>query len=100
MIEQIKKDREDGFKGALHINHDNNWLESVNGSWVDGHYFSICVSATCDADRRRLIRLPELEEYVLEAHELLKEVLAGACVNYAYIAPRNIERIKKLVGEA
>lgn len=35
-----------------------------------------------------------------EARELLKIVLAGECVNMCYVAPRHIERIKKLVGEA
>lgn len=72
MIEQIKKDREDGFKGALHIDHDDNWLEGVNGAYVDGHYFSICVASTRDADRRRLIRLPELEEAYIAAIEALE----------------------------
>lgn len=35
----------------------------------------------------------------VEALDLLKIVLAGECVNYCYITPRHIERIKKLVGE-
>src|SRR5690606_24603981 len=85
----IKKDRDEGFKGALHIDHDDNWLEGVNGAYVDGHYFSICVSATGDADRRRLIRLPELEEAYIAAIEAEEDRLN----RQYYIGPLTMQKV-------
>lgn len=100
MIEQIKKDREDGFKGALHIDHDDNWLEGVNGAVVDGHYFSICVSSTRDADRRRLIRLPELEEAYIAAIEALKSAHGFVLISDHATSSRVLAEVEAVLANA
>lgn len=40
----------------------DDWLQHENGPCVGGQYFSICVSATSEADRHLLMAAPELLE--------------------------------------
>lgn len=61
---------------------DRDWLQSEHGPIVDGRYFSICVSATSEADRALILAAPEL----LEALCLYR----AACGNTAASADRKL----------
>ena len=57
---------------------EDDWLQSAKGPCVDGRYFSVCVSATSEADRNLLIAAPEMLamlEQVAEGHALHSDIL-------------------------
>ena len=46
---------------------ENGWLQREEGAYVDGRYFSICVSSTTVADIHLLAAAPDLLEAIKDA---------------------------------
>lgn len=92
-LERLKADREAGVVGPWRVTDDGGWLEPVGGSYVDGKYLSICVTATSEADKSRIARLPELEAAYIEAAKLLEE--AKWCVQ-----KKLFDAIEDLIGRS